>query len=164
MSLTLSKSGLVQELTVDNTGENAFDFTTLLHTYFKCADIEHVSVEGLQGSGWTDKVLGDAPKSETRASLKLDGFYDSVYSQTPSTQTIKGLAGKDTPLVVDVEKTNLPDTVVWNPWEENAAKMGDFDDDGFHYMICVEAGAVSERTTLEPNSTWKGSQNIQPHA
>ena len=33
----------------------------------------------------------------------------------------------------------MRDFVVWNPWEENAAKMSDFGDDEFPRMVCVEA-------------------------
>ena len=33
----------------------------------------------------------------------------------------------------------MRDFVVWNPWEESAAKMSDFGDDEFPRMVCVEA-------------------------
>ena len=33
--------------------------------------------------------------------------------------------------------------VVWNPWVEKAAAMGDFDDLGYKEMVCVEAGTKS---------------------
>ena len=36
-------------------------------------------------------------------------------------------------------QSNMRDFVVWNPWEENAAKMSDFGDDEFPRMVCVEA-------------------------
>eukprot|EP01134_Creolimax_fragrantissima_P007055 CFRG7055T1 len=164
INVMLNKDGFFQELSVENTGEDEFDFTSLLHTYFRCDDIAHVAVEGLQGSGWKDKVSGDAAKSETRVAVKIDSFVDSVYTHTPVTHTIKGLAGKDTPLKVTLEKENLPDTVIWNPWDENAASMGDFDDEGYNNMICVEAGSVDERVVLGPKETWVGRQAIKPEA
>ena len=37
------------------------------------------------------------------------------------------------------------DTVVWNPWVENAAKMSDFGDQDYKTMICVEAVQFTER-------------------
>jgi hypothetical protein len=41
-----------------STGEKAFDFTALLHTYFRCDDVKKVVVEGLKGAGKKDKVNG----------------------------------------------------------------------------------------------------------
>ena len=35
----------------------------------------------------------------------------------------------------------LPDTVVWNPWEERAAAMGDLGPGVHQGFLCVEAGA-----------------------
>ena len=37
-------------------GTEAFDFTSLLHTYFRVSNIANVKLEGLQGVEYKDKV------------------------------------------------------------------------------------------------------------
>lgn len=49
---------------------------------------------------------------------------------------------------------NLRDMVVWNPWSENCEKMADMDDDGYKHMLCVEAAQTSQRSTVQPSTTW----------
>ncbi|XP_006813988.1 uncharacterized protein LOC102804275 [Saccoglossus kowalevskii] len=57
-----------------------------------------------------------------------------------------------------IKKTNLPDTVVWNPWLEKAKTMSDFADDEYHNMICVEAGNVKTPIVLSPGAEYEASQ------
>jgi D-hexose-6-phosphate mutarotase len=39
------------------TGETAFSFTTLMHTYFRVDDINKSGVKGLKGVSYDDKVF-----------------------------------------------------------------------------------------------------------
>ena len=58
-------------------------------------------------------------------------------------------------------RDNLPDVVVWNPWTDKAAGMGDFEPkDGWRRMVCVEAGSVSSWTRLEQGDVFEGAQTI----
>lgn len=60
-----------------------------------------------------------------------------------------------------VVRDNLNDLVVWNPWTEKAAGMGDFaPKDGWKNMICVEAGSVRGWQTLEAGDAFEGAQTI----
>lgn len=61
---------------------------------------------------------------------------------------------------VIVKKKNFPDTVVWNPWTEKAKAMGDFGDEEFNKMICVEAGCVQNRYVLKSNENVVMGQEI----
>eukprot|EP00123_Amoebidium_parasiticum_P001166 comp12214_c0_seq1/m.6985 comp12214_c0_seq1/g.6985 ORF comp12214_c0_seq1/g.6985 comp12214_c0_seq1/m.6985 type:complete len:293 (-) comp12214_c0_seq1:67-945(-) len=158
MSLILTKDSLTQELTATNTGTEEFDFTGLLHTYFKCDDVEKVTVEGLKGCKYDDKVKGGS-HTEDRTDVSVKEFTDRVYHATPDTHSIKGLAGPTGP-TLKLTKSGFPETVVWNPWDENAKKMADFGDDEYPNMLCVEAGAVGERVKLAAGKTWSGHQTI----
>ena len=65
---------------------------------------------------------------------------------------------------VDVQRDNLVDSVVWNPWIEKAKGMSDFDPkDGYKNMICVEVGAVYGWQKLEAGDTFKGGQIVKSH-
>lgn len=58
-------------------------------------------------------------------------------------------------------RDNLKEIVVWNPWTEKAAGMGDFEpNDGFKNMICVEAGSVRSWISLEHGDAFEGAQTI----
>ena len=62
----------------------------------------------------------------------------------------------------DVVRDNLEDTVVWNPWKEKAAAMGDFEPkDGYKEMLCVEVGSVKGWQKLEAGDGFEGGQLIK---
>ena len=43
--------------------------------------------------------------------------------------------------------------IVWNPWIDKAAAMGDFGDDEWTGMVCVEtANAKADAVTLQPGA------------
>ncbi|SAM05637.1 hypothetical protein [Absidia glauca] len=50
--------------------------------------------------------------------------------------------------------------VVWNPWIEKAKGMGDFGDEEYHEMVCVEAGSVAQWVRLEGGQSWTGGQTL----
>ncbi|XP_062516315.1 uncharacterized protein LOC134191719 [Corticium candelabrum] len=147
---------LETNLDVTNTGDHQFDFTILLHTYFRLPDIRKTTVDGLKGCMYTDKVHKDR-KTESRDLISVAAETDNMYEATSSVHHITHGAGGYTFVVT---KRNLPDTVVWNPWEEKARAMSDFGDDEYTKMICVEAGHVASRYVLSPKQTFSGGQII----
>lgn len=50
--------------------------------------------------------------------------------------------------------------VVWNPWIEKAAAMGDFGNEEYKNMICVEAGSVADWVVLAGGQTWTAGQRL----
>jgi glucose-6-phosphate 1-epimerase len=63
--------------------------------------------------------------------------------------------------VLALSRDNLEDVVVWNPWDQKAAGMGDFEPkSGWRNMVCVEAGSVRAWQRLEAGDSWTGSQTI----
>lgn len=64
-----------------------------------------------------------------------------------------------------IKTTSFDDTVVWNPWAEKAAALGDMADDEYKGMVCVEpanaachldGGAV----IVPAGGNWEASQSI----
>ena len=45
-----------------------------------------------------------------------------------------------------IKKQASLSTVVWNPWQEVAEKMGDLGEDGYLKMLCVESANAMEDT------------------
>lgn len=60
-----------------------------------------------------------------------------------------------------IQKYNFPDTVVWNPWIEQAKEIPDFGDDEYPNMVCVESGHVSSPVILLPGTAFEASQILQ---
>jgi glucose-6-phosphate 1-epimerase len=55
---------------------------------------------------------------------------------------------------ITVTKTGSATTVVWNPWSEGAAKIGDLEPDAWPGFVCVEAAnTATDAITLKPGET-----------
>lgn len=105
-------------------GDNNFDFTMLLHTYFNIGGIESVRVKGLEGIKYRDKLLGGQVSVEDCPNIKIEGEVDRAYIQTPNKLTLSSAMGK-----VEIHKEGLPDAVLWNPWIGKSKSMTDFEDE-----------------------------------
>lgn len=123
-------------------------------------DINSVTITGLDGASYIDKVDAKKEKKEQSAEVKIAGETDRVYTPPggPSAPVEIKEGGKT---VFSVVRDNLNDVVVWNPWAEKAAAMADFaPKDGYRNMVCVEAGSVRGWQTLEPGDAFEGAQTI----
>lgn len=141
---------LVVGLTTRNTGTTPFPLSQALHTYFEVGDIRQVSIAGLAGNPYIDKVDGGKRKKQ-KGDVTFSGEADRVYLDTAGCCGIVDPVMKRTILITS---TGSRSTVVWNPGAEKAAKMGDFGKQGENKMVCVEtANAVDDVITLMPGQT-----------
>lgn len=114
---------------------------------------------GLEDSDYVDKVDAAQAKKQSGA-ITIAGETDRVYS--PATDPTKPvIITEEGETVFNIVRDNLKDVVVWNPWTDKAAGMGDFEPkDGFKNMICIEAGSVKGWVTLDPSDAFEGAQTI----
>ncbi|KAJ2781160.1 hypothetical protein GGI15_003302 [Coemansia interrupta] len=133
----------------ENADERAFEFTALMHTYFGVGDIGRVVVEGLEGVAYDDKVSGEVGVREARGEVGVAANEDRVYRDVQGNVVVRERGGAS----VEVRRFNFKDVVLWNPWEQKAREMGDFADDEYHRMVCVEAGTVASSIALKPGQT-----------
>ncbi|KAK0632098.1 aldose 1-epimerase [Immersiella caudata] len=160
-SVTLNRGSLTTSLVVTNDDEKAWDCQVLLHTYLRVKDINEVEVHGLDGAQYVDKVDGAKTKSQSGA-VKITGETDRVYTPVANGPVTVAEGGKKT---FTVTRDNLSNVVVWNPWTDKAAGMGDFSPkDGFKNMLCIEPGSVSGWQSLEPGDAYEGAQTITYHS
>ena len=139
-------------LVTRNSGDDSIAISQALHTYFYVGDISKVQVLGLDGIDYLDKVDGFAEKTQS-GPVTINGEVDRIY---------KGVTGE---LVIDDESlgrririasSGCSTAVVWNPWSEIAASMGDLDDDDYKKMICVEtANAGPETVEIAAGSEYR---------
>lgn len=154
--LALGAMDLTVTMRITNTGANPMTYCAALHTYFAVTDIRKTWVEGLKGGTLIDSLRHDIHEMESRERIGFDGEVDRVYVQAPD--TIRLLDQSTSPAsVVDINKTNMPDAVVWNPWIEKARRLEDLGDDEYVKMVCVETGIIQDSWTLMPGETWVGS-------
>jgi glucose-6-phosphate 1-epimerase len=129
------------ELVTRNTGDQAFSITQALHTYFTVGDISQVSVVGLAGTEYLDKVDGGQTKTQDGA-ITVSQEVDRVYLNVPATLSIDDRALNRK---INIVSTGSKTAIVWNPWSEIAAKMADLGDMDYQRLICVEtANAANE--------------------
>ncbi|HSU56617.1 MAG TPA: D-hexose-6-phosphate mutarotase [Candidatus Dormibacteraeota bacterium] len=150
-TVTINES-LTLELKVTNRSKSEiFNFENCLHTYFEVSESSSVSIVGLKGAKYLDKVEGVAEKTETNEQIRIGSEVDRVYLDTTATVEIHdpGLRRK-----IAVEKHGSVSTVVWNPWIAKSQQMPDFGNDEYHHMVCVESGNVgANQIKLPPGET-----------
>lgn len=159
LSVRVSGRSLDIELACDNLGDAPLQFTAALHTYLRVADLDAVSVEGLAGLRYFDKIKQsealqrmDLLLTGEKGVLDLDRIYFGV---------------KDRPLLlaedrrqVLVRQQGFEDAVVWNPGPERCAKLADMPPEGWSEMLCIEAACVGRPVELQAGESWVGRQSL----
>jgi glucose-6-phosphate 1-epimerase len=130
---------LTMEFAVENQSSETLSFEDCLHTYFEVGDINSVSVIGLKGTKYLDKVENFAEKTEANDAIRISSEVDRVYLETTSTVEIRD---ENLKRRITVTKEGSRSTVVWNPWIAKAQALPDFGNDEYQRMICVESGNV----------------------
>jgi glucose-6-phosphate 1-epimerase len=147
--LTIGRT-LTMQLTVANDAAAPLLFEEALHTYYSVADIAEVTVSGLDGVSYLDKV-DDLKKKTQDGDIAITGPTDRVYLDTASSCVIHD-RGHGRRIVV--AKTNSNTTVVWNPWESGAEKLSDMDAGEWREFVAVETvNAADDAITLAPGAT-----------
>ncbi len=137
------------ELTTQNRDERVFILGEALHTYFVVGDIENIRVSGLDQVEYYDKV--DDKIERQQGVIRFSGETDRVYMNTRSSCFIED---EQLGRCIIIDKSTSDSTVIWNPWRDRAAEMGDLGEDGWRRMLCVEtANALDNRLILEPGQT-----------
>jgi glucose-6-phosphate 1-epimerase len=147
-----SGSGGVREAT-DETNANGAPlvFEEALHTYLAVADARKVSIDGLAGTAYLDKVDDSRCKLQPQGPLTFQGRTDRPYLNTDATCVLHDPAGGRR---IVVAKTGSRSTVVWNPWQELTAKMADMEPDAWLHMTAIETANVGEdAVTLKAGET-----------
>ncbi|MEQ1653371.1 MAG: D-hexose-6-phosphate mutarotase [Hyphomicrobium sp.] len=136
---------LMIALSTDNLSAQPFDVTQALHTYLAVGDIGGVAISGLDGRTYIDQ-LDLAAQGVQSGAIRIEREVDRIYQATPDDVVVSDLSlGRE----IRVAKSGSLSTVIWNPWIEKAARLGDMGDEGYRRMVCVEtANAGRDVVTL----------------
>jgi D-hexose-6-phosphate mutarotase len=146
-------------LDVRNASGQPFTFEEALHTYLAVADVTAVAITGLAGTTYVDKTDGMKRKQQGEAPLRITSETDRVYLDTRTACAVDDPRGGRRLLV---EKAGSATTVVWNPWQEKARAMADFDPEEWRSMVCVEtANAADNAVVLAPGERHELTASIR---
>lgn len=144
--LTIGKK-LEMELLTHNNGSEAITIGQALHTYFRVGDVSQVLLHGLDDTSYLDKLEGFKRKIQ-HGPITVNEEIDRIYLDTASDCVIEDKSLKRNIIII---KCGSHSTVVWNPWQETADKMGDLGRNGYKHMFCVESSnAADDVVTIEP--------------
>lgn len=134
------------ELITRNEGHEPVLIGQALHTYFQVADVRGIRIHGLDGYPYLDKL--DGKLKQQAGPVVFGGELDRVYADQGGDCLIEDPGSERR---IRIAKQGSHSTIVWNPWSEKAAKLGDMGDEGYLGMVCVEsANAGEDVVLLEP--------------
>lgn len=138
-SVTVGNS-LELELVTRNDSENQIVVGEAFHTYFAVSDVRNVRVLGLQDFDYVDKVDGGKRKQQA-GDITISGEVDRIYLHTDADCVIED---KNWNRRIHIQKLGSRSTIVWNPWIEKNARLGDLGVNGYLHMLCVESGNAAD--------------------
>ena len=126
---------------VNNTGKQSFEFGFAWHSYFQVPDIHRTQVFGLEGVPFLDQLHAAAGYSHVENQpIVFESETDRVYQQATGHYRIVSALES----TIDIQAQGCSSVVVWNPWAEKAARLGDMPADSWQHMLCVECGQLGE--------------------
>jgi glucose-6-phosphate 1-epimerase len=114
-----------------------------LHSYLAVEDVRQVKIVGLDGAEYLD-TTGEPVMRRQKGDVIFRGEVDAIYESSGSSLLVDDVSGR----TLLIEKAGSPSTVVWNPWVEKAAALGDMPDDGYQKFCCIEAAIANERAVI----------------
>lgn len=130
-------SSLTTSLSVTNTGSRAIGFEAAIHTYYPVSDVRQVSVSGLEGYPFVERGAGGGAGEPIRFTREVDRVYPAAPSALRLTDPGAGRR-------FTLESSGAAGWVVWNPFRDKAAAMGDFGDEEWRSMVCLEPVSLGE--------------------
>ena len=160
MKVSIGGKKLILSFTVVNMGDRPFTFTAALHTYLRVWNIRNTVIDGLGGLTFHDTVNRASPADwvklvQKTAQVNFPGEVDRIYHDVPGPLKVV-----EPERITTISMTGFPDTVVWNPGPERAARLVDLEPDGYQQMVCVEAAVIGAPVILGPGGTWQGTQAL----
>jgi glucose-6-phosphate 1-epimerase len=150
---------LQMSLRTVNRGDAPLTLTQALHTYFRIGDVRRITIDGLQGLRYLDKLreFGEFAQDGPWA---FDAACDRIYLRSGSRHRI------DDPVLdrtIVVESRHSSSTVVWNPGADGIGALGDVPLADWYQYVCVEAAncAPLDRITLGPGEETTLVQRIR---
>jgi glucose-6-phosphate 1-epimerase len=157
--VTVSETLKLELMVSNHSKTEEFVFEDCLHTYFEVGDVTAISIRGLKGVTYLDKVENFAQKTENNDSIRITGEVDRLYLNTAGpVEIFDPRLGRK----IGIEKNAALSTVIWNPWTTKAQQMPDFGNEEYERMVCVESGNIAaNQIRLPPGETSRLTVNLR---
>lgn len=150
---------LTINFTVNNRSNKTVHFSSALHSYFAISDIDHISLDGLDGLKYID-CLQNWSTQQQQGTLMINQEVDRIYhgTGTNTNSTCKNhqpitLVDKGWQRAITVACTGSDSAVIWNPWIEKSRRLAHFAEDAYKAMLCIEsANADQDFVQLAPSA------------
>ncbi len=164
LSITLGDT-LHQTLQTFNHGSAPFVLSQALHSYYAVSQAQQVSIEGLQGLTYTDR-LRDLKQDVQGTPFALGQACDRTYQHSLDNPVARKhcytLLDPDWQRNITIDVEGSQSVVVWNPGQVNASKMDDVPDDGWTDFMCIEAAnAGPDVIHLQPGDAHTLIQHVK---
>ena len=133
-------SSLEVALESTNLGNDQLLVSGALHSYFRVGDVRQITIKGLEDTDYLDTVGQHTNRHQTGV-IEIDREVDRYYDSSAVVRLEDPL--KERTILIDKESS--PSTVVWNPWIEKAAALGDLPNEDYLAFACVEAAVTNGR-------------------
>jgi glucose-6-phosphate 1-epimerase len=141
---------LSMSLATSNSSDKPVTLNEALHTYLKVGDARNITITGLEGVQYLDRLRDLGRFTEGAQPIAITGETDRVYLNTEGEVTVHDPVLKRN---IFVSKSGSRSTVVWNPWIAKAKAMPDFGDDEWPAMLCIETvNAADNAVTIAPGA------------
>ncbi|MEP4078989.1 D-hexose-6-phosphate mutarotase [Haloferula sp.] len=121
-------------------GKEPLTISGAIHTYLRVGNVGEIAIHGLEDTDYLDTV-GDRVGRRQEGPVVIDREVDRIYDSSSSVRLEDPVMKR----TIIVEKEGSPSTVVWNPWKEKAAALGDLPDNDYRDFVCVEAAIANDR-------------------
>ena len=123
-----------------NLGDDQLLVSGALHSYFRVGDVRQIIIKGLEDTDYLDTV-GQHTNRHQAGVIEIDREVDRYYDSNAAVRLEDPLKER----IILIDKENSPSTVVWNPWIEKAAALGDLPNEDYLAFACVEAAVTNDR-------------------
>ncbi len=164
LRITLGQT-LSQSLQTRNSGDQPFQLTQALHSYFAVSHAAQVSIDGLVGLPYQDR-LRDLATDVQRSAFALEQACDRTYAQPPAGAAQPSahryrLSDPAWQRRIVIDTLGSASVVVWNPGRETARRMADVPGHSWQDFFCIEAAnAGPDVVTLAPGATHSLAQTL----
>lgn len=154
------------ELSTANRGTAPFEIGEALHSYYRVGDIGAIEVQGLDGLEYADATRGGA-RARQAGSLRFEAEFDRAFLDVGSDITVVDPVLRRR---ICITAFGARSAIVWNPWVDKAARLGDLgkgreDQGAWREMVCVESGNVLDnRVRVAPGSTHRMAALVRVEA
>lgn len=153
-SFTLTPTKVISTFEVMNKGEKDFDFTSALHSYYSCNDVEKIQIQGdFKGQTYVDKT--EDPFKENKGetdTITINKFMEGVFPSMKGAVTIEDPDRKTSTTIKNTK--GWDDYILWAPLGNESYEASKF--------VCIESGCVSKPVTVKAGDKWVGEFEIIP--